>query len=101
MPEFDLFDKLADSAQKLGAMQATAVWAFVCMLMALHIWRTFKRHEAYDKQWQAIRMKEAEGAIKLSIAVDKLDDDVKQTSDRLNRIETILDERIPKGGRHV
>lgn len=83
-------------ANNLGAMQASAVWALVSTMLAAYIWRMQKHHATYDAQWQDIRIKEAEGDIKIAEAVKSLSDVVGKQSEQLTSIRWILDERLKK-----
>lgn len=89
-------EELIGNANALGAMQASAIWALVSALLAVYIWRINKHHEAYDMQWQDIRIKEAEGDIKIAEAIKVLGDVVGRQNDQITEIRFIIDERLKK-----
>lgn len=89
-------DEVIASANSLGAMQASAIWALVSGMLAVYIWRNQKHHANYDTQWQEIRIKEAEGDIKIADAVRALADVVAWQGEKLTEIRIIIDERLKK-----
>lgn len=91
-------DDLIRNANSLGAMQASAIWALVSLMLAFYIWRIQKHHADYDAQWQNIRIKEAEGDIKIADAVKSLSDVVARVNDQTTEIRFIIDERLKKQG---
>jgi hypothetical protein len=84
--------KIIDGANMLGALQASAIWALVASGLSFYIWQERKHHNEYDAEWRKIREKEAEADGRMADAVAKL-------ADSLREIRTIVDERLPKGGR--
>ena len=89
-------DELIGKANTLGAMQASAIWALISTILAFYIWRIQKHHATYDEQWQDIRIKEAEGDIKIAEAVKALSDVVSKQNEQITEIRFIIDERLKK-----
>lgn len=97
-------DHLIQNANALGAMQASAIWAFVSMGLSFALWRSNKRredledkHEEYNRVWQDIRIKEAEGDIKIAEAVRSQADAILKLNDQTTELRLIVDERLKKG----
>lgn len=89
-------DDLIRNANSLGAMQASAIWALISSILFIYIWRIQKHHADYDDQWQDIRIKEAEGDIKIAEAVKSLADVVIKQNEQITEIKFIIDERLKK-----
>lgn len=91
-------EDLIGNANALGAMQASAIWALMFILLAIRTWLAEKHYQAYDRQWQDIRIKEAEGDIKIAEAVRSLAEVVEKQHEQLTEIRIIIDERLHRGG---
>lgn len=71
-------NKAVQSANALGALGVTAVWALFCMCLVAYIIWTLKQAKASDKQWQDIRMKEALSDQSVGEALSRIADKVAQ-----------------------
>ncbi len=83
-------EEMIGQANNLGAMQASAIWALVSTMLAIYIWRIQKHHDTYDKQWQEIRIKEAEGDIRISEAVKAQSEAIVRLHEQVSEIRIIV-----------
>jgi hypothetical protein len=74
-------DSVIQSAQGLGALSASAVWALVCLYF---VWRDYQRDKQVKKtteEWMKIRTEDAKADLLAANALNGI-------VDRLGRIET-------------
>lgn len=98
---FTTVSKAVESAKQLGSLDSTTIWAFMFLLMVgFTIWRERNRMKS-DENWQEIRRKGIEAALQDATATAHLVEEMGDLKDTTKRIETIIDERLPKGGNRV
>lgn len=94
----ELLDQVLDSANKAGALQASAIWALVAIGLYWKNYRTDKHHERYNEEWAKIRTQEAVADSKAADALVELAKQVTRGNEEISKMRTLIDERIPKGG---
>lgn len=92
---------LTDWSKELGGLEASAIWALVCIGLYYRLWASDKHHEQYDKSWQEIRTKEAISDSRMADAMVRMSETVERHCQETGQIRLILDERIPRGERNV
>lgn len=86
---FETFDKTIGSARQLGSLDASTIWALLCVLLLGYIfWRDKQRH-IMEEKWQKVRSDEAAAELLAAHALQKI-------ADALEKLETVVDERLPR-----
>lgn len=97
----EILDKILDSANKAGALQASAIWALVAIGLYWKNYQADKHYERYNEEWAKIRTQEAIADSKAADALAELAKQVARLNDEVKCNRTLIDERIPKGGLNV
>lgn len=89
---FEIVGKAVSAAKDLGDLPSAAVWALLCLILLYYTWNRDQYNRKVDKEWQIIRLKDAEADAAMAQAVGKLADEVAKNN-------IILEERVPRGGK--
>jgi hypothetical protein len=88
---FDIVGKAVSAAKDLGDLPSGATWALLCLILLYYTWNRDQYNRKVDKEWQVIRLKDAEADAAMAQAVGKM-------ADETSKLRTIIDERIPRIG---
>ena len=94
--DIDLIKRFTQSAQELGALQASGIWALFSLTLVAYIVWDKKQSKRRDEIWQDIRIKEAMAEVNSAQALNKMGDAYERLVDKISEISVILDERIPR-----
>lgn len=86
---FVIVGKAVSAAKDLGDLPSAAIWALLCIILLYYTWNRDQYNRKVDKEWQDIRLKDAEADTVMAQAVGKM-------ADEMARLRTIIDERIPR-----
>lgn len=79
----EFIDKFIGNAEKLGALSATAVWAFFTLILLLYIvWDLRVKKQSSEQAWNA-RLKDSEADGMMARAIEKLADQIKELRHKL------------------
>jgi hypothetical protein len=87
---FGLVKKAVESAQELGALQASALWALFCLVLLAYIAYKLKQERSDRDTWFTIRLEDAKSDFALAQAVQKL---VDKLVEDVQHIKTIIEDR--------
>lgn len=96
-------DSVVDCAQKLGSLSAAAIFALFSIAQAYYIYKTQKEAAESNERWRLtregqIRAEEAQTGVvsKLVDVVSMNTASVNANAIRIDRLSTIIEERIPR-----
>lgn len=96
MNELDILDRLIKAAEKGGALSAAGVLFLGNVIQSFYIFWTSKAHNRAEKDRNSITEKSVEARLAMAQALEKVAERTEENSDRIGRIETILDERLAR-----
>lgn len=98
-------DKLIAVVQKLGGLSAAAIFALIAIAQGYVIFRKEKFSEESNERWRLTRDGQIRAEEAQTMVVSKLVDvtamntaAVNAQSARIDRLSTLIDERIPRHG---
>lgn len=97
------FEDIINQANNLGAMQASAIWALLCMVLAFILYRKIRNEEKASTTWRETREKAILAEQAQTTVVSRLVDvmamntaSIAAHSTRIDHLVTILEERVPR-----
>lgn len=75
---FDGLDKFISGADRLGALSASGVWAFFCLVFIIYIfWDLRQKKVSAEAAWKA-RLEEARADTLMAVAIEKLASEIQE-----------------------
>lgn len=91
---FAVIEKASGSANLLGSLSPAAIWALVTIAFAAYIIYINRQHREYDKEWQDVRVKNAEAVTRMADALNNLTGKVRDLEMRLLCLTCLKDTKI-------